>query len=124
MGNLKKLYFVPNVGNKNKVVDKIIPLLNVEHSEIVKRLTNNEAYTNQTSNRQQPYNEHTNTPYNDVAQPYEYKDLSGDVTTCSNKYELSKQGSAVISNPLPNTNHIKKPYEQTTDEWLNDWEQA
>jgi PBP1b-binding outer membrane lipoprotein LpoB len=124
MGNLKQLYFVPNVDDNNKVIDKIIPLLNIEHSEIVKRLTNNQAYINQTSNIQQPYKNHTNTPYSDVAQPYEYKDLSGDVTTCSNNYELSKQGSAVTSNSLLDINHNKRPEEQTTDEWLDNWEQA
>ncbi|WP_019025652.1 hypothetical protein [Colwellia piezophila] len=63
-------------------------------------------------------------PYSDIAQPHEYKGLAGDDTTCSNNYELSKQGSAVISNALPvNTTH-KTPHQQTTDEWLNDWEQA
>jgi len=67
---------------------------------------------------------HTNMPYSDIAQPYDFKCLSGDLTTSSNNYELSKQGSAVISNALPvNTTH-KPPHEQTNDEWLNDWEQA
>jgi hypothetical protein len=124
MGNLKQLYFVPNVDYKNKVIDKIIPLLNIEHSEILSRLTNNSAYNSQTSTIQQPYNKHTSMPYSDIAQPHEYKALSGDLTTGSNNYELSKQGSAVISNPLPvNTTH-KAPHEQTTDEWLNDWESS
>jgi len=124
MGNLKPLYFVPSVDNKNKVIDKIVPLLNINHTEILKRLMNNEAYSNQTNNIQQPYNKHTNMPYSDIAQPHEYKALSGDVTTCSTNYELSKQGSAVISIPLPDINTNKRPEEQTTDEWINDWEQA
>jgi hypothetical protein len=71
-----------------------------------------------------PYSFHTNIPYSDIAQHYEYKGLSSDLTTCANNYELSKQGSAVTSNLLPFTNRVKEPHEQTNDEWLSDWEQA
>jgi hypothetical protein len=124
MGNLKQLYFVPNVDYKNKVIDKIIPLLNIEHSEILNRITSNAAYNNQTSSIQQPYNKHTSMPNSDLVKSHVNKGLTRNQTTCSNNYELSKQGSTVISNPLPKTNYNKKPHEQTTDEWLNDWEQA
>jgi hypothetical protein len=124
MGNLKQCYFIPTFDHGAKVKDKIIPLLNLSHGEVLARFSQLNPYNSQTSDIQQPYNTHTNMPYSDMAQPYEYKGLSGDDRTCSNNYELSKQGSAVISNPLPvNTTH-KKPHEQTTDEWLNDWEQA
>ncbi len=48
-----------------------------------------------------------------------------DENTGSNNYELSKQGSAVISNPLTNVNRTnKKPEEQSCDEWLSEWEQT
>jgi hypothetical protein len=124
MGNLKQCFFIPTFDHGAKVKNKIIPLLNLSHGEVLARFKQFNPYKSQTSDIQQPYKSHTNMPYSDIAQPYEYKGLSGDDTTCSNNYELSKQGGAVISNPLPNTNHIKKPYEQTTDEWLNDWEQA
>jgi hypothetical protein len=124
MGNLKQCFFIPTFDHGAKVKDKIIPLLNLCHDEVLARLSQLNPNNNQTSDIQQPYNTHTDMPYSDIAQRFEYKGLSGDDTTCSNNYELSKQGSAVISNPLPvNTTH-KTPYEQTTDEWLNDWEQA
>jgi hypothetical protein len=124
MGNLKQCFFIPTFDHGAKVKDKIIPLLNLCHSEVLARFSQFNPYNSQTNDIQLTYKSHTNTPYSEIAQPYEYKGLSGDDTTCSNNYELSKQGSAVISNPLPNTNHIKKPYEQTTDEWLNDWDNA
>ncbi|WP_019025667.1 hypothetical protein [Colwellia piezophila] len=124
MGNLKQCYFIPTFDHSAKVKEKIIPLLNLCHGEVLARFSQHIPYNNQTSDIQLPYNRHTNMPYNDIAQPHEYKGLTGDVTTCSNNYELSKQGSAVISNPLPVINSINKPEEQTNDEWINDWEQA
>ena len=63
-------------------------------------------------------------PNKDLAEPYVNKGLLRNLTTCSNKYELSKQGSAVISNPLPVSTTHKTPHEQTTDEWISEWEQA
>jgi hypothetical protein len=124
MGNLKQCFFIPTFDHGAKVKDKIIPLLNLSHGEVLARFSQLNPNNSQTSDIQQPYNKHTNMPYSDIAQTYEYKGLTDDLTTCSNNYELSKQGGAVISNPLPNTNHIKTPHEQTTDEWLSDWEQA
>jgi len=124
MGNLKQCFFIPTFDHAAKVKDKITPLLNLCHGEVLGRFSQLNPNNSQTSNIRKPYNTHTNVPYSDIAQTYEYKGLSSDDTTCSNNCELSKQGSAVISNPLPNTNHIKKPHEQTTDEWLNDWENA
>jgi hypothetical protein len=124
MGNLKECFFIPTFDHGTKVKDKIIPLLNLSHSELLARFSQLNPYNSQTGNRQQPYNDHTNSPYSDIAQPYEYKGLSGDVTTCSNNYELSKQGSAVTSKPLTINTTNKRPEEQTSDEWLNDWEQA
>jgi hypothetical protein len=124
MGNLKQCFFIPTFLYGAKVKDKIIPLLNLCHGEVLARFKQLNPNNIQTNDIQQPYNTHTDLPYSDIAQPYEYKGLSADVTTCSNNYELSKQGSAVISNHLPvNTTH-KSPYEQTTDEWLDDWDQA
>jgi hypothetical protein len=117
MGNLKQLYFVPNVDNKNKVIDKLIPLLNIDNAEILTRLNNSAAYNKQTSTIQQPYNKHTIMPNNGIAKPYVNKGLSRNITTCSNNYELSKQGSAVTSNPLPESNHSKRPQDQTNEEW-------
>jgi hypothetical protein len=124
MGNLKQCYFIPTFDHSAKVKDKIIPLLNICHGEILARFSPPPTNNNQTSDIQLPYNRHTNMPYSEIAQSDEYKGLSGDLTTCSNNYELSKQGSAVISNPLPVNTTLKSPHEQTTDEWLNDWEQA
>jgi hypothetical protein len=63
-------------------------------------------------------------PNNDLVKPHVNKGLTRNQTTCSNKYELSKQGSAVISNPLPVINSTKRPEEQTNDEWMNDWDNA
>lgn len=124
MGNLKQCFFIPAFDHGAKVKDKIIPLLNLSHVVVLGRFKKLNPNNSQTINIQQPDKQHTNMPYSDIAQPYEYNDLSGDRTTCSNNYGLSKQGSAVISNPLSvNTTH-KTPHEQTTDEWLNDWEQA
>jgi len=124
MGNLKQCFFIPTFDHGAKIKDKIIPLLNLCHDEVLARFKQLNPNSSQTINIQQPYNTHTNMPYSDIAQPYEYKGLSGDLITCSNNYELSKQGSAVISNPLPvNTSH-KAPHEQTTDEWLNDYDNS
>jgi hypothetical protein len=122
MGNLKQCFFIPTFDHGAKVKDKIIPLLNICHGEVLGRFSQVKTNNSQTSNIQQPYNAHTNMPYSEIAQPHEYKGLSGDGATCSNNYELSKQGSAVISNPLPNTKSIKRPEEQTVDEWLDNLE--
>lgn len=124
MGNLKQIYFVPKVDDKNKVVDKICPLLNIEDSEIRNHLTIKAAYNNQTSSIQQPYNEHTKMPYNDLVRPIENKGLAIASTACSHNYELSKQDSVVISNTSFAATYNKRPSEQTTEEWLSDWEKA
>jgi hypothetical protein len=63
-------------------------------------------------------------PYSDVAQPYEYKALSGDVTTGSNNYVSSKQGSALISKPLPIAREACRPQDQNNDEWIEAWDNA
>ena len=124
MGNLKQCFFIPTLDHTAKVKGKIIPLLNLSHGEVLARFSQLKPNNSQTINIQQPYKPRTSMPYNDITQPYEYKGLPSDLTTCSNNYELSKQGSAVISKPLlVNTVH-KTPHQQTTDEWLDDWEQA
>ena len=118
MGNLKQCFFIPTFDHGAKVKDKIIPLLNLCHCEVLGRFSQLNPNNSQTSDIQQPYNTHTNMPYSDIAQPYEYKGLSGDVTTCSNKYELSKQGSAVTSKPLPYHLELKKKLNSmTNEEW-------
>jgi hypothetical protein len=62
--------------------------------------------------------------YNDLSQCFENKGLKLHNSTGLHNYELSKQGSAVTSNPLPVNTTNKRPEEQTSDEWMNDWEQA
>tara|TARA_R110000782_G_scaffold20030_1_gene54306 strand:+ start:3357 stop:4181 length:825 start_codon:yes stop_codon:yes gene_type:complete len=124
MGNLKQCFFIPTFDHGAKVKDKIIPLVNLSHSEVLARFSQLNPYNSQTSTIQQPYNKHTSMPNNDLIEAPINKGLPNNQSACSNNYELSKQGSAVISNPLlVNTTH-KTPHEQTTDEWLNDWEQA
>ncbi|XPF93847.1 hypothetical protein ACM9HF_17790 [Colwellia sp. RE-S-Sl-9] len=124
MGNLKHCFFVPTFDRSSKLKDKIIPLMNCHHNQILKKLSHCLPYNSHTIARQLPYNSQTRTPNNDITKAYDNKGLQGYFGTCPDKYELSKQGSAVISNYLPDTNYIKKPEEQTTDEWLNDWEKA
>ncbi|MFT6208566.1 MAG: hypothetical protein ACJA0T_002489 [Colwellia sp.] len=124
MGNLKQCFFIPTFDHGAKVKDKIIPLLNICHGEVLGRFSQLKTNNGQTSDIQQPYKSHTNMPYNDIAQSYEHKGLSGEVTTCSKNYELSKQGSAVISFPTPANKRRKRPEEQTVDEWLDDLENS
>ncbi|MDX2366861.1 MAG: hypothetical protein QNK36_00360 [Colwellia sp.] len=123
MGNLKQCFFIPTFDHDAKVKDKIIPLLNLSYGEVLGRFSQLNPNNGHTHNIQEPYNKHTNMPYSDIAQPYGYKGLSGDDTTCSNNYELSKQGSAVTSNPLPYHLALKEKLDNMEiDEWLKDLE--
>ncbi len=124
MGNLKQLYFMPNVNCQGKVIDKMIPLLNVPYTIICSYLTNILPYNNHTTATQEAHKRHTSMPNNKINQSHINKGIKDNLTTCLNNYELSKQGSAVTSNSLLSSNTIKKVHEQSNEEWLNEWEQS
>lgn len=124
MGNLKQCFFIPTFDHDTKIKDKIIPLLNLCHAEVLGRYLQLNPDNNHTRNIQEPYNTHTTMPYSDLAQPYEYNGLSDNDPTCSNNYELSKQGSAVISEPLPIAREACRPQDQSNGEWIEAWDNA
>ena len=124
MGNLKQLYFLPRVGQQNKVIDKIIPTLNINNKDILNKFINNNAYNCQTRNTQKPLNNHSITTRKDLAESTLNKGGPVNTTTGLNNYELSKQGSAVISNHSSITPMNKSPEEQTIEEWFTDYNKA
>ncbi len=124
MGNLKSLAFIPELGKRNKFINKKTKLMNVSYKLISSSLGYESTYNRQTTGIQQTYNRHTTATNNDSSLPYNNKGIQANSSACSNKYGSSLQGSEVLSTPLPVINSIKKPYEQTNDEWLNDWDNA
>jgi hypothetical protein len=123
MGNLKQCFFIPTFDHGAKVKDKIIPLLNLCHGEVLAKFKQLNPNNIQTSDIQQPYNSQTRTPYNDLPQHFKNKGVTPDKGPGLNNYELSKQGSAVTSNPLPYHLALKEKLDNMeTAEWLKDLE--
>ena len=137
MGKLKQFYFEPSLKTNNKVNNKIIPLLNISYAQIINNMPNyssrtstiQQPYNDQTSTIQQPYNDRTTLPNKEIVLHRDNKGLQANASTGVTKYGLQYQGSKVIrgeviSASLPIVNSHKTPQDQTTDEWLNDWEKA
>lgn len=124
MGKLKKILFVGELGYKNKFSNKTLKPLELSSELILAAFIQTLPDNIQTTSKQIPDNYQTRMPNKEMTLNRASNEVALNLTTGESKYGLSYQGSAVISNPLPNTNHIKKPHEQTTDEWLSEWEQA
>jgi hypothetical protein len=124
MGNLKCLVFIPELGNRNKFINKKTKLMNVSYEQVSNSLGYKSTYNRQTTDTQQTYNRHTRMTHSDLAQPYIDRGLQINSSACSNKCGLSLQGSEVLSTPLPVINIHKTPQEQTTEEWLIDLDNA
>ncbi|UUO23927.1 hypothetical protein FGD67_12360 [Colwellia sp. M166] len=125
MGNLKDIFFIPETdAYKGKISAKLIPLCNVSYEQIKSALAALSPDNLQTNARQLPYNNQTGIPNKEFPQPFRNQAVERELSTGESNYGSSYQGSAVISNQLPITNKVKRPQDQTVDEWLSDWENA
>jgi len=124
MGKLKEIIFVGELDYKSKFHNKTLRALELSSELIMAAYIQSLPDNTQTTTKQYPNNYQTRMPNKEVTSKHAANDTALNSSTRESKYGLSYQGSVVISNHLPLINHIKKPYEQTTDEWLNDWEQA
>ncbi|MFT4850877.1 MAG: hypothetical protein ACI83B_003438 [Sediminicola sp.] len=125
MGNLKDIFFIPETdAYKGKISAKLIPLCNVSYEKIKSALATLSPDNLQTNVIQHPYNNQTSMPYKELAEPVTNQALEKQLSTGGSNYGSRYQGSAVISNPLSIIEKIKRPQDQTVDEWLSDWENA
>jgi hypothetical protein len=124
MGNLKEIFFVPEIDYKGKISIKLIPLCDVTYEQVQSALVKVSPDNLQTNAMQHPYNNHTNTPYKGLTESFINQVVENKLSTGEVNYGLSHQGSAVISNPLTIVSKVNKPQDQTNDEWLSDWDKA
>ena len=118
MGNLKELFFTPELDRNGKVLNKIMPLLDVKYTQIKNALNANQTYKSQAANRQQPDNPHTRIPDKETPPALASIEPETNQSTCGLKYGNKLQGSAVLSKPIELIDKVNKPQEQTCKEWL------
>ncbi len=152
MGKLKPLIFTGKVDFNNRVSNKVISLLDVSHQQIVSKTSAGIVWEDKavfpdnlrTVTGQQPDNLRTRIPDKDIELGHTHIGLAPNQSAC-----LSKHGNTVIrkkvirkgiSSDITPVNTLnnkgieinifganlqkKQPEEQTTDEWLADWENA
>jgi hypothetical protein len=118
MGNLRGILFMGSYTQNNRLDTKTLKPVNISSDEIKRKLM---PYNSRTTAIQLPYNCHTKMPYKETPVTIENKGIERFSTTCEINYGISKQGGTVIRDipSLP-----IKPEEQTTEEWLEDYEKA
>lgn len=78
---------------------------------------------NQTNLEQFPNNRQTTTPNSDLMETRKLTVVQRDLTTYPNNYVISKQVSTNTSNSISPIDETKRVQSQTTDEWLDEYEE-
>ncbi len=124
MGKLKSLLFVGELGYKSKFINKTLRPLELS-SDLIKDAYIQSLPDNiQATTKQLPDNYQTKMPNKEMTTKPASNDVAMNLTTGGSKYGLSYQGSAVISIPLSVNTVNKSPEEQTTDEWIKDYDNS
>lgn len=121
MGNLKGILFIATVLDKEKLDKNSIAPLNVNCDQI-KRLLCIKANNQQTSAKQFTYAFQTNTPNIDTASSEASQCIEPNKNTCKEKHDISNQDSTIQVPPLTAVYKEKRPEEQTTEEWLAEYD--
>lgn len=124
MGKLKAIFFIPKFDYKGKITTKLIPLCNANYEQIKSGLVSSLPDNLQTNTIQPPYNNQTSMPYKELTKAFINQAIESELSTGKSNYGTSYQDSAVTSTSVPVMNEIKRPQEQTTEEWLYDWENS
>ncbi len=122
MGKLSQRIFIGHADHSNKLTEKMIPLLEVNARELLNAYQCKIADNGQTTARQVPDNCHTREPDKHSTQELINRSFEGGVSTCENKYELSKQGSTLIRSSLSPINPPIKPEDQTNEQWFANYD--
>jgi hypothetical protein len=124
MGNLKTLFFVASPDDQGKITDKMIPTFNVTHENINELLGDINADKPHTANIQETDNAQTTMTDKQINVGLEDKGLQSNLSTGFNKCGTRLYGNMNISNSLPLVNLSVRPQDQTTEEWLSNWDNA
>lgn len=147
MGKLKPLLFTGQTNQLNKVINKTLVPIELDHSQLLNLFGGNDAIKlRQISDKEVAINsdnnlrqgEAINTCDKQFSEKHTAQRLGDDLccetkkssvdntadrlSECLPKYEIRLQEEAVKD--TPSFSHKKKPEEQTTDEWLADYDEA
>jgi hypothetical protein len=124
MGNLKSIYFLASPDEQGKITNKIIPRLNVKNEQIVERLNSNHSDNLHTTNGQVTDNTQTALTYKETPAAQVNKGTQSNLTTCINNYGTRLHGNRDISSSVSTDNKERRPQDQTSEEWLEDYNNA
>ena len=136
MGKLKPVYVVASLNEKSKLANDTITPFEISLSGIETLIGKKSPDNSPIISRYAPDNCPIRTPDKETAQTQAPQGLQANLSTCANKYVLSKQVSACkesLTSPLPNpyseldsrpflAAQTKRPQDQTVDEWLADYD--
>lgn len=123
MGNLKKMVFTGEYRKNEKLVGATLRPLNVTHAMLLSACNLYKLpYKPQTTHIQLPDNRHTSLPYKDFLEAQLPQGIQSNLATGESNHGISKQGDANTGVNVTPINTHKKPEDQTTEEWLMDYE--
>jgi len=136
MGKLKPVYVVASLNENGKLANETIAPFEISLSEIESLIGKQSPDSFPIISRYAPDNSPIRTPDKENAQTQAPQGFQANLSTCANKYVLSKQVSTCkesLTSPLPNPYREldnrpflavqeKSPQEQSVDEWLADYD--
>jgi hypothetical protein len=153
MGLLKPIFFTGNTNSQSKIINETLMPIEVSFEQIKTAYQDKFTGNSRVTHGQLTGNSRLSSTVNEYGQNHVFNDVQADLSTCQNNHELSLQGSRLIGNPLAsnssldtsNNEHLeigtqnqtftrvmtgnkslapKRPQDQTTDEWLQDYDRA
>jgi len=120
LGNLRGILFTAGItkGHENRLISKSLHPLSVSVADVRKAFLPDNS---QTTARQVPDNSRTRVPDKDSAPALDPWGFQPESTTCAGDYGnkvISKRGNTGVGSLSLS---CKRPEEQTTDEWLEDY---
>jgi len=123
MGNLKGILFTATVVEQEKLDKNSIKPLNASYEKIFELMVE-KANNSQTTSRQLTDKSQTILPNIDKAQSQASQCIESNKNTCKERHDISNQDGAIQVPPLTAVYKEKRPEEQTTEEWLAEYDAA
>lgn len=125
MGNLKKILFTGPITKGEKLTASLLRPVEITYQQILQAFEIHGVPNNyQTSYGQLPDNYQTSPPYKQSSQNHLDQGFQPNSSTVEKYYGISKQGSTGIRGSVISVNTLKRPQDQSIEEWLADYNNA
>lgn len=119
MGKLDGLLMSAIINEKNKVINRSLMPLTINHQELTELINTPDNFP--TTSRQLPDNQPTRAPDKESHQTQVLQDSQPTSATCLNEYGTKVKGITGEGNSSIQMLNSKLPQDQTVDEWLDDY---